>query len=181
MPIKYDSRLRENVRNFKIVTFEHTKRTHQDQLSHLKALVSEYNSNLLPGELPITFKEMSSQLERKCDMIADIILEKGRDTLAKELGKKGDKMTNETEKLLEKLLEDANENLDKAYKKVRIAISDSRTEPIADILKEILTNIDKAKEELEKLLYPAVSNVEIFAIVDGDGRIVSKYSEANHI
>jgi hypothetical protein len=82
-------------------------------------------------------------------------------------------MTKETRKLLEI----ANENLDTSYKAVRIAISDLRDEDTSK-LREILNDIDKAKQELEKLLYP-VSDVEIFELVSDGKRIV--FSEANHI
>ncbi|MDO8655773.1 MAG: hypothetical protein Q7K45_00915 [Nanoarchaeota archaeon] len=84
MTIECKSKLRENARNFKMVTFEQTKRIHQDQLNHLKGLVNEYNSNLLPGEPKITIQEMAGQLERKCDVIAERILEIGKSALKNE-------------------------------------------------------------------------------------------------
>jgi hypothetical protein len=61
-------------------------------------------------------------------------------------------MNIETRELLEK----ANESLDEAYKNIRIVISDLGEEK-TDRMKlwVILNEIDKAKQELEKLLYPA--------------------------
>lgn len=36
-----------------------------DQKKHIKDLIYMYNADLLPGEAPITAKEMYGQLERK--------------------------------------------------------------------------------------------------------------------
>jgi hypothetical protein len=56
------------------------------------------------------------------------------------------------EKETRERLERANESLDKSYIDLRIAISDLRDEAVADDLRNILINIDKAKQELEKIL-----------------------------
>ncbi len=84
-------------------------------------------------------------------------------------------MTNETKDLLEK----ANEALDVASKNVRIVISDLRDDKAEQIpLQTILNKIDKAKQELEELLYPAVSDVEMFRFTTGEKSVV--FSSANH-
>ncbi len=88
---------------------------------------------------------------------------------------KGQEMTNETKKLLE----DADEYLDKAYKSIRIAISDLRKDKDMQIrIQPILTEIDKAKQDLEQLLYPA-SDIEIYRFTTEDKSVV--FTEANHI
>lgn len=58
-------------------------------------------------------------------------------------------MNKETRDLLEK----ANDNLDKAYINIRIAISDLQDESVSTDLRVILLEIDKQKQEIEKLLY----------------------------
>jgi len=67
-------------------------------------------------------------------------------------------MNKETRELLER----ANESLDVAYKHIRIAISDLRDSTFSEDLKKILTDIDKKKQEIEKLLNPVVSDIKIF-------------------
>ena len=69
-----------------------------------------------------------------------------------------EKMNKETRELLER----ANESLDVAYKHIRIAISDLRDSTFSEDLKKILTDIDKKKQEIEKLLNPVVSDIKIF-------------------
>lgn len=80
---------------------------------------------------------------------------------------------------IRKLLDIANESLDTAYYNVRIAISDLRNEDTSK-LRTILNDIDKAKQEIEKLLETkAVSDVEMFEFI-GDGKRVV-FSEANSL
>ena len=81
-------------------------------------------------------------------------------------------------KEVRELLEKANDNLDKAYKSFRIAISDMRDdEGVNKELKAILIEIDQAKRKLEHLLYP-ISDVEIFKLVTSDKTWF--FSKANH-
>jgi len=83
-------------------------------------------------------------------------------------------MNKETRELLER----ANESLDVAYKYIRIAISDLRDSTFSEDLKKILTDIDKKKQEIEKLLNPVVSDVEIFRFTTD--KKSWRFSEANH-
>ena len=85
-----------------------------------------------------------------------------------------EKMNKETRELLER----ANESLDVAYKNIRIAISDLRDSTFSEGLKKILTDIDKQKQEIEKLLNPVVSDVEIFRFTTDEKSW--RFSEANH-
>ncbi len=76
------------------------------------------------------------------------------------------------------LLDRANESLWVAYKNIRIAIADLQDESVSKDLRDILIEIDKQKQEIEKLLYPAVSDVEIFKLTTPEKSW--RFSEANH-
>ena len=78
----------------------------------------------------------------------------------------------------------ANDALYIGYTNVRIASADLRdNEKVITELKEILTNIDKAKKGIEDLLAESIKNdseFEEYELLDEEGNRLAKISKANH-
>lgn len=68
MRMDKNEKMRQAVRNFKLGNAEQNRQSRLNKLKYILNCVDNYNADLLEGEVKITIREMSGQLERKVDV-----------------------------------------------------------------------------------------------------------------